>query len=697
MPRTRSTARFLRAACLALIVLVLAPVRVAFAATAASVATSTAAPAQAASPTVSVPVLLVDAGLGDAPIYLDRWLGKGPEMVASAPNSSARLWRGQRPAWWGTGSAPPTFLLASTNDTGGPVPGAISAEDIAWALDHVADVSGQAKSVILAQGAAGLQARVYLQDLATARVSRRGDVVGLIEMGTPNAGLALAKRYPSLDVWAAVAAGAGLTTSDLLPGSAWLARLDAAAGLPGAVRVGVIRGRTAVFAKRPTDGVVVPEDSIFPTAAASAEVEYADVKARATDAWPLVKSWGRKAPSSGAATDTVSDDEVGKLGPVNGYASEPAVAATVRRFYESWFSAGIPTTYVSTRLLVDTSGSMAQGWSGTTKIDGARRAAVEFVTALKARTSIAGSTPEDVGLLTFASGTVSAVRAGADSSAIGGVLARVHPRGNTDIASAIQAAVAAFQGSPRAAEKVLVLLSDGVNTEGLDDRAILAGPVALAAKQGIRIEAIAIGGAGTMDARFLKSITRATGGSYHSAKDLFELRRDFVRTRYSGLGVMAADVLLQDSGAEQRVALGTLNSQATRLEFALVPDASGAKWQLMRDGKPVAPQLVDVSVTDDGTQIGALRKPAPGRYEIVLAAGGPKRVQVFALADVAVFAAKTSAASRDDSATLMLIGLAGVAVLAVGATVTVGIMRRRRDSRAADEDPEAPEAETEEE
>lgn len=618
------------------------------------------------------PILIVDGGLGDVRFYVTHWLGGAQDVGAEG---SVRLLTSNAPRWWNGTGAPDTYVLTASDTSGSIAAQPLGVQEITWALDLIAQRNRVGKVVLVAQGASGLTARSYLEDLASPKQSSRADVVGLVMIGTPNGGLSLPKTYPNLDVWGQFSHGAGLTPADLAPGSPLLTTLDSGR-FPAVVRTLGLEGVGVLLGDRETDGVALRGESVLATGVAQSSLDYVPVKARASESWNARKTWLPASKQGGATLNVVDDATLEKLAMARGYSTAPDVQDAVKTFYKAYYLAKPPITHVSTRLVFDVSGSMAEKWATGTKLDGGRKAAADFSAAMAARQALPGAVPEDIGLVVFNENPGLAVPSTSDPSAVTQALAAVGARGNTDIGKALRMAVDSFAQSPKAADKFVVLLSDGVNTAGLDRAGILAGPVADAAKAGIRVDTIALGSVGGSDVGFLTEVSTATGGTFHQANDLFELRRDFLRARYSRAGSLTVDVQVALAGAKP-LALGTLGSGTRMLEVCAVPDGQSAKWQILRDGTPLPDDAVKSATSPDGAALLAVLAPPVGVYTLKLVdATGSQKAHIFATVQTDAFRMKGAAAPPDNNA-MMLLVVAGVLGIAAIGGVTFASIRGR--------------------
>ncbi|NTU71574.1 MAG: VWA domain-containing protein [Coriobacteriia bacterium] len=637
---------------------------------------SNAAPAGPATAPDRVPVLILDAGLGDAVYYRTHWLGEQSEVAASG---GIRLLTSPQPGWWAGQGAPDTYVLTSSDDSGTPSGAVIDVKSIAWALDTLASRNTVGRVVLVAQGATGLQARTYLEDLGVVRQSDRADVVGLVLMGTPSSGLTLLRDYGDLDSWEPFVAGAGLTVSDVATGSPLLASLNSGR-FPAVLKCLVVQGIGSSIAGYQSDGLVLPQDSVIPTSLAPSALDYVQVQARASQTLPLRDAWFKQTKAGGRLTGAVDQSEAERLAPMPGYVTDEQTRQLVRRFYETWFADAAPTTHISSRLVIDVSGSMREDLGRTKKITAAKRAARDFIGALEARQSVPDAVPEDLGIVSFNTQTRVVASPATSLDAADKRVAALGADGNTNVGKALQQGVNQFDGTPAVADKVLVFLSDGLSTAGMSEKAILSGPVADAKRAGIRIETIALGGVGDADVKFLKRIAQATGGSFHKADDLFGLRRDFLRARYSSLGSAGLDEEVKLAG-KTPVELGTIQPGTRQLEIGLVPDEGSLSFEIQRGGRSVAATELAASTVKDGVATIAMHDPVPGKYTVVLTGEqGARKAQVFTVSQANAFKVETVGAPQDDTAMFLLVGVGAVGLVAVIVTIVASTRRRREQA-----------------
>lgn len=629
-----------------------------------------------------VPVLIIDGGLGDDRFYGTHWLG---EVEVVAAEGGARLVTSAAPTWWGGTGAPDTYVLSGSDGSGAPASKSIGVAEIAWAIDQVVARNPVGRVVLVAQGAAGLQARRYVCDLGDPLQSSRADVVGLVLLGVPNQGVSYQVAYPDLDVWSPYAAGAGLAPEQLIPGSPLLAELDAAR-MPAVVKTLVVQGLSVKLDESDSDGVLTVADSALTSGTAAGPVDTVTVRARASESWSLRDTWYPKTKKGGALAGALDEQPVESLGPLSGYATSPETRQVVRTYYETWFSGAVPATHLSTRLVVDVSGSMTEALGSGTRLDAAKRAMTDFMDAAGSRAALSWSVPEDFGLIAFNESIVEVVAPGSDVGAVKTGVEGLVASKNTNIGAALEAAIASFDGTPKVADSVIILLSDGLSTRGMSNQEILDGPVKAAAARGIRIETILLGAdVDSPGQQFLTQVAQATGGTFHNSRSLHELRRDFLRARFVGLGEMFVDSAVAPE-AQGVVDLGTVAPGTRLLEFAVLTDAGVPTFTLLRDGQEVAPESVVAGVSVEGLATGTILAPEPGTYTLRVGAEGASATHVFVSRQVDAFRSTAQVAIEDNTGMMLLVGIGALAFIGVGGTIAGSVVARRRKGRVLESD-----------
>jgi Ca-activated chloride channel homolog len=209
-------------------------------------------------------------------------------------------------------------------------------------------------------------------------------------------------------------------------------------------------------------------------------------------------------------------------------------------------AASVPVSHASGTVILamDVSGSMAATDVAPSRLDAAKRAALSFIDAQP------GSV--DIGVVAFQQGGLEAALPTADHATAAGAVRRLTAGGGTSLGDAILASLSAIThktvtiGRDGSAPDIgfwpsatIVLFSDGQNEAGAASGSTGTGtdPAAsVAEKAGVHIDTVGVGTtAGTtvdvdgyhlftaLDEATLKSISQATGGTYHPASDASEL------------------------------------------------------------------------------------------------------------------------------------------------------------------------------
>lgn len=201
-------------------------------------------------------------------------------------------------------------------------------------------------------------------------------------------------------------------------------------------------------------------------------------------------------------------------------------------------------------LAIDASGSMAATDVAPSRLSAAKKAAQAFIAAQPSSV--------EIGVVAFQQGGLEAASPTADHAAASAAVARISPGGGTSLGAAILTALSVITrkavalGPNGAAPNVgfwpsatIVLFSDGQDGGASAGAGAGAAPgggtdttaaAAAAQKAGVHIDTVGVGTtAGTtvdvqgyhlftgLDASTLRSISRATGGSYHPASNATEL------------------------------------------------------------------------------------------------------------------------------------------------------------------------------
>jgi Ca-activated chloride channel homolog len=202
-------------------------------------------------------------------------------------------------------------------------------------------------------------------------------------------------------------------------------------------------------------------------------------------------------------------------------------------------AASVPVSHASGTVILamDVSGSMAATDVAPSRLGAAKQAAVSFVNAQPSTVNI--------GVVAFQQGGLEAALPTADHATVTAAIHRLQAGGGTSLGEAILASLSAIThkavvlGRGGAIPSIgywpsatIVIFSDGQDESGTGD----AAAAAVAQKAGVHIDTVGVGtAAGTtvevegfhlftaLDEATLKSISQATGGTYHPASDASQL------------------------------------------------------------------------------------------------------------------------------------------------------------------------------
>jgi Ca-activated chloride channel family protein len=183
----------------------------------------------------------------------------------------------------------------------------------------------------------------------------------------------------------------------------------------------------------------------------------------------------------------------------------------------------VPRDQATAVLVMDTSGSMSADDLRPSRLTAAQQAARTFADRLPASTRL--------GLVTFQSHATVQVPPTADRDAVDRAVDRLRPEGGTAIGDGLAAALGQLADRPADTPAVVILLSDGQPTAGMDP----AAAAARAREAGIKVHTVGIGQRGAapvignnqtarLDEATLRQIATTTGGQYHYAGESAELR-----------------------------------------------------------------------------------------------------------------------------------------------------------------------------
>ncbi|MBP3893813.1 MAG: VWA domain-containing protein [Atopobiaceae bacterium] len=616
-------------------------------------------------------VLVVDSNTGDGAQCAYYWLGGENELVAESDDMG--LYTSAKANWWqtagGSGDAPATFVLYGTGAQ------ALTAEDVAWALDVIRESGAEPRTLVVAMGMAGLPVRKYAEDMSATKQSSRADLVGLVFCGTPHNGYSASESYPESELWTKLSQAVGLEAKDLAPKSDFLAELNAGE-FPAVTKTLALAGSAGDLGFGMTDGAGLTEE-LVPATTLSSQIENGRVEATIGRAINLTGLWQPFTSSIDYPQRNIDAKPTELLSAMDSYETAADVQVRVGEFYADWFKDGVPVTHNSSVLLLDLSGSMTERIDASnTKLAAAKEAAQEYLRAMDACSALPQAAPMDVSVIGFEE-TVTGIATSYDQGACDAV-ANMEAYGETNIGIALDEAIATLASAPACAAKHVLLLSDGASTRGQSEEQILAGAVAQAQGAGIAIDTIGFGNVGESDAGFLKRVADETGGTYYTAQDTYSLKVNFLKAYYSSLGLSLVDEELQAGTTSSKV-LGRVGRRTTALEIGVVSQEGDPQLALTCNGEKVDESLYTVSQESGLTSLQYL-EPTPGEYELQLS-GAKGAAHVFAVRQQGIMKEKAVAGEQRDIS-LYLLAAAGAA-LALGLVGVVFFTQRRSVARSS--------------
>ena len=207
-------------------------------------------------------------------------------------------------------------------------------------------------------------------------------------------------------------------------------------------------------------------------------------------------------------------------------------------------AASVPVSHASGTVILamDVSGSMAATDVAPSRLGAAKQAALSFINAQPATV--------DIGVVAFQQGGLEAALPTADRAATSAAVRRLTAGGGTSLGDAILASLSAIThktvaiGRDGSAPNIgfwpsatIVLFSDGQDEAGAASGGTGTGVAAsVAEKAGVHVDTVGVGTTGgttvevdgyhlftALNEAALKSISQATGGTYHPASDASEL------------------------------------------------------------------------------------------------------------------------------------------------------------------------------
>lgn len=340
-----------------------------------------------------------------------------------------------------------------------------------------------------------------------------------------------------------------------------------------------------------------------------------------------------------------------------------------------------PSTSMS--LVIDTSESMSVDTdSGEQKIDAARRAASDVVTL--AESDQTDTRKNQVGLVEFNTRARVLAPLSCSLGALKVDIDALYPRGDTNLGQGLQFGI--DQVAEEDGDKAVILLSDGVQTEGLSNSEILASVVPDAVASDVRVFTIGFGSpdlVDDIDEDVLRDIARRTGGAYGYASSPFKLRSLFIRARQGATGTIAAErngFVAQDE--TQRAASWSVGEgEQGVMEVALAWPGSDLDIVL----EDPAGEVVDADYegarisADQNPEVVEVAAPAAGEWTVRVAGkdvpAGVEEYYVVATTNEGV------APAEPRRLLPLFVGGGAVAVLVLGGIVAWRVARTRRRRR----------------
>ena len=204
-----------------------------------------------------------------------------------------------------------------------------------------------------------------------------------------------------------------------------------------------------------------------------------------------------------------------------------------------------------TVLLIDVSGSMGENWQGGVKIESAKAAGVDVINMIETESQI-GASNHQVAIATFTDYAYLDLEMTTDYNVARQVVNGLMALNRTNIGAGLQVSNQALTSAPAGAQKIIILLSDGLTNEGLLPQEILDGPVQEAAAAGTCIYTVGFGDQGDLDEELLQSIANgAACGEYNYASAHDELEWHYITLRHQSLGEILGEFHGQVAQGEQ--------------------------------------------------------------------------------------------------------------------------------------------------
>ena len=331
----------------------------------------------------------------------------------------------------------------------------------------------------------------------------------------------------------------------------------------------------------------------------------------------------------------------------------------------------------ATVLLVDVSGSMDEVSLGRRKIESARLAASNVIDMIEQESQV-GESNHQIAVATFTTNATLDLGLTTDYDAARQTINRLVPLERTNIGAGLQVTIQALTSAPADAQKIIILLSDGLTNEGLSPGGILAGPVQEAAAAGTCIYTVGLGDPGDLDEDLLRRIAEGSGcGTYTYASTPAELEQVYIRLRHQSLGQIIGEFQGQIAQGET-VDVGQVEVPRNQGELYATLHWPGSELDLIVTdprGRQIDPNDPNVSLVPYGRLVYLIiQNPLPGTW-LLQAVGVDVPEGILGYDAVVSVRERIGPPPSNVGVILLFVGLAALVVLAVVFIVT---QQRRR-------------------
>lgn len=327
------------------------------------------------------------------------------------------------------------------------------------------------------------------------------------------------------------------------------------------------------------------------------------------------RSVGRRDQVRSLLLDTAID-----IGPAGADESFGAGLVNPNEFLSSNTVEPLPSGFTAVQAVVDVSGSMGDpaDSSGQSKMAAAQLALGGILSALSAESGGAGGgTPTQAGLVAFDSLARVVVPITSDVNQLRSGVSGLFPGEMTNIGAGLTEGLNQIEAAGQGG--TLILLSDGLITEGMESSEILSQLVPRAQALGVKIFTIGFGEAENLDESLLRQLADQTGGSYGQAETIVGIQGLFLQARHQSQGTVLASVTSAVGlGQTTTASAFTIPEGAAELHTALAWPGSDLDMTLIDPkGKPVDADYEGARfVTDEVTEVVVIDAPEPGEWRM---------------------------------------------------------------------------------